>query len=338
MEEISRRGFVRLLGGVLSAGVVPCNFAGCGGGLVRNSDFNPTPQRPLTPVDRFYVNYNFGVPANLPQPSEWRLHLRGLFERPLELGWDDLMRFPAVESDVTLECIGNIPAGGLISSARFTGVRLRDVLAAAQLSAHAFGLQLLGLDGYPVFLPVDAGLAEEALLVHAMNGEPLRAIHGAPLRALFPGRFGMFSIKWLDSITATRQQGTWSALRSLASFVDGQTRTRSQIRAPYLGSVAQVGEETTLSGLAATPGIGIASVEVRVDDEWRQAELTYNQVATRDSRYLWTLWRYRWTPQRAGRHVLAVRAVDNNGGSQMEQAGFPYDSSSIHFVPIVVRG
>src|SRR5947209_7342679 len=78
--------------------------------------------------------------------------------------------------------------------------------------AHALGLCLLGLDGYPVHYPLDAARADEPMLAWALAGEALSPEHGAPVRALFPGRHGMFSPKWLDSLTLTREQPTYDAL------------------------------------------------------------------------------------------------------------------------------
>jgi DMSO/TMAO reductase YedYZ molybdopterin-dependent catalytic subunit len=333
----TRRDFLRLLGVTAGAGLVP-PLTGCGSEpLIIDSTYQPTPERPLTPSGQFYVNCNFGLPSGIPSSRAWRLRCDGLFDRPMTLTRADLDRFASVERELTLECIGNSPGGGLISSARFRGVRLRDVLAAAEPSPHAFGLQFRGVDGYASHLPLTAGLADEALLVYGMNGDPLEDLYGAPVRVLFPGRYGMFSTKWLTTITATRQQSAWSTLRGLAVFVDGTLPVRSRFLSLGEGQGFEQGRMIELTGLALTAGTGVARVEVEAEGIWRPAELTFNHLDDEHSPHLWSLWRYRYTPERAGTQLLRVRALDARGRGQPERAEFPYGNGAVHSVRVVVR-
>lgn len=337
----SRRNFLRLLGGAAGAGLAPLNFLGCGvagGARAVNSPYVPTPERPLTPNDLFYINYNFGLPDVVPAPRAWRLHVNGLVDRPAALSLDALRALGEVTREVTLECIGNRPGGGLISSAAFTGVRLRDVMRHVGLDDRARGLRFLGLDGYPAYLPADVASEEAAMLAWAMNDQPLDAVHGAPARLLLPGRYGMFSVKWLDSVTAARTYYTYGALRGVANFVEGTTRVRSRIDAPWDGRDVALGAPVDVTGLAVTPGLGVARVEVEADGAWHPAELTFNTLQDERGPLLWSLWRFRWTPRAAGPQVLRVRAFDAAGGAQREEGRFPYDGSAIHAVRVVVRG
>jgi DMSO/TMAO reductase YedYZ molybdopterin-dependent catalytic subunit len=343
MRGLSRRESLRLLGGIAGSCALPANFilsAGCAGARIVNSAFRPSPELPLTPPGEFYINSNFGTPE-VPAVTEWRLHVKGLVDNPLtiDLGW--LQQLPAVRRVLTLECIGNIPEGGLISSGEFSGVRLRDVLAEARVSTRAFGVKLMGLDGYPVFLPLSDCLAEEPMLAHSMNGQPLDIEHGAPLRALFPGRYGMFSTKWLDSITLTREQGLWSSFRGVNSVVAGQMNARSRIDYMHNGIGSnrglRVGEEIIVSGLALAGGRGVAAVELQADGQRIPAELSWNRVQEGGNPFLWTLWRARFTPTRQGAQTLSVYATDLFGDSQSDRAEFPYDSGAVHTVRVVVH-
>lgn len=330
---------MRLLGGAAGVGLVPTNFA-CdvaGGARVVSSTFVPTPDEPLTPTAQFYINYNFGLPE-LPVPTAWRLAVRGMVEHELSLSLDDLLAFEQVTREITLECVGNDPGGGLISSGAFTGVPVRAVMERAGLDPHGRGIRFLGLDGYPSYLPVEVARNDDALLVHALNGEPLPVQYGAPVRVLFPGRFGMFSTKWLDSITVARSYHTYGALSGLGSPIDGETRVRSRIDGPRDGRTVTLGETVAITGLAVTPGLGVPRVEVRMGGAWREAELTFNRVGDGRSPFLWTLWRIEWTPREPGLHVLSVRAYDTRGETQSFEADFPYDSSAIHSVRVVVDG
>lgn len=342
-QRATRRGFVKLLGGAVGAGLVPMNFLlGCdpaAGHVVRSSGHRPTPESPLTPVGDWYVNINFGPPEPAPQAATWRLVVQGMVDEALTWRLDQLETLDVVEAEVTLECVGNRPGGGLISSALFTGVRLRDVLAFSGVDRQARGLSVLGLDGYPALLPVAVGEQPEPMLAWAMNGEPLRPDHGAPVRLLVPGRYGMYSVKWLDSITLTRTYGSWGALRGLGNVVAGTKAVMSRVDLPADGRTVALGEPTTVSGLAASDGAGVDRVEVRVGEgPWRPAQLVYNTVSDPRSTHLWTLWRFDWTPEQAGSVRLSVRAFEPDGTTQPERAEFPYDSGAIHAVVVDVRG
>ncbi len=321
--------------GSLLAVELGCDFLG--GAAHIASGFIPTPESPLTPTSDFFMVRNFAEPQ-VPPTADWRLSLRGLVNRRVELRRQDLDAFPRVTREVTLECIGNGPGGGLISSAAFTGVRLRDVLAAADVDGHAHGLHVEGSDGYFSYLPLDAGRTDDALLVHTMNGEPLLPPHGAPVRALFPGKHGMLSVKWLRTLTLTREWGTYGALTSLTNVVEGVTPIRSRIDLPPEEKELILGEPAEVTGLALTAGQGVARVEVEVEGAWREAELTFNTLDDDRSPYLWSLWRLRYTPAAPGPQTLRVRAFDPQGNTQGEEPRFPYDSGVIDAVHVVVRG
>jgi DMSO/TMAO reductase YedYZ molybdopterin-dependent catalytic subunit len=335
----TRRSLVRLLGGVAGTALCPVNFAGCypSAPVSRGSSYVPTPEAPLTPIDDFYVNTNFYTPT---LPSRWRLHVGGLVDEPIALSLDDLRALPQTTREVTLECIGNVPGGDLLSSAPFTGVRLRDVLALAGRSDRARGIQLLGLDGYPAYLPISIADADDGLLAHSLHGEPLPLDHGPPVRALLPGRYGMFSVKWLDSLTLTREYATYGSLAELVNFVDGRVRVRSRIDTLFDGAEVEVGESVQIAGLAVTAGVGVTRVQVDTGDGWRDAPLTFNRLDDERSPFLWSLWSTTWRPSAPGARTVRVRAWDTEGVTQDAEADFPYDSSAIHRlrVRVVARG
>lgn len=337
--ECTRRTVVRLLGGVASAALLPVNFGGCGpegeGPVSIGSTFRPTPEEPLTPTGKFYVNTNFFTPT---VPKQWQLHVRGLVDEPLALGLEQILDLPQVTREVTLECIGNVPNGTLLSSAPFTGVLLRDVIDLAGRSGRARGIQLLGLDGYPAYLPISVTETDDALLVHSIHGEPLPIDHGPPLRALLPGRYGMFSIKWLDSLTLTREYATYGSLGELVNFVDGAARVRSRIDTLRDRTVLTVGETVQIAGLAVTPGLGVSRVEVDTGSGWTEAPLVFNRLDDARSPFLWSLWSTDWTPDTPGEYTVRVRAFDTTGTTQDSEADFPYDSSAIHRLTVRVDG
>lgn len=308
--------------------------AGCGGeggSFTRQSFYRPTPARPLTPTEQFYVYHCCGEPT---VPADWALGVRGLVDRPATLTLADLEALPQVERELTLECVGNSPRGDLISSAAFGGPALRDVLAAAGISARAQAIHLAGLDGYGSIVPRHVIESDVAMVALRMNGAPLPYLHGAPARALFPDRYGMFSTKWLADVIAIRRYAPFGALRGLGRSADGIKEPRSRIDRPP--TQVTLGETVELRGLAVTPGLGVERVEVELDGVWQAAALTFNTLDDDRGPFLWSLWRHEWTPARTGAHVVRVRAFAASGRGQDERSGFPYDGGAVHAVRVDV--
>lgn len=330
---IDRRRAIQLVATSVGAVAAGAGAAGCGegGAYTRQSFYRPTPAAPLTPTEQFYVYHCCGEPD---VPADWSLEVRGLVDRTRRLDLAALEALPQVRREVTLECVGNSPGGTLISSALFEGPALRDVVAVAGLGDRARALHVAGLDGYGAYLPRAALADDVAMVALRMNGEPLPYLHGAPARALFPDRYGMFSVKWLDALVGVRKYAPFGALRGLGRSVDGVKEPRSRIDAPM--SEVAVGEPVEVRGLAVTPGLGVERVEVEVDGTWHAAELTFNTLDDDRGPYLWTLWRHVWTPERVGEHALRVRAFAADGTTQGMRSAFPYDGGAVHAVRVAV--
>jgi hypothetical protein len=212
----------------------------------------------------------------------------------------------------TLECIGNNPPGSAISNAEWTGIRLTDLLDTLDLNVpESTGWIAFECgDGYTGFIPFD----EEALqivLVWQMNGEPLPSSHGAPLRALVPGRYGMKNPKWLSHLifTDTEPTGFWEAFGWSA---EARYRVHSWIHTPGYGTEVDQGA-ITLLGSAFAGAVAISRVELSFDGgaEWTDAEMTYTGPPN-----AWSLWRYQWVPEAPGTYTVVVRATDVDGRVQ----------------------
>ena len=159
----------------------------------------------ITPVDQFFVRCHTYTPEV--KLADWKLEVAGLVERPMAFTMDDLRKLPHFELVSVLECAGNgrtfyephLPGAqwrfGSVGNARWTGVRLRDVLGKAGLKPGATELLLDGADvpvaKMPDFqrtLTVEKGMHPDTMLAWAMNGKPLTAQHGFPLRVIAPTR------------------------------------------------------------------------------------------------------------------------------------------------------
>src|SRR5436190_11687520 len=182
----------------------------------------------VTPNERFYIRCHFPIPKI--NERDWRLKVAGKVARSFEVTMDDLRKMSTQTITVTLECAGNsrvfvVPKVkgvqwelGAVGNAEWTGVRLRDVLQRAGMTNEAREIILEGADnGTIAELPRPAGkinfarslpvkkAMDDVLLVHSMNGQPLTAAHGFPLRAIVPGWYAMASIKWLQRIIVTSE-------------------------------------------------------------------------------------------------------------------------------------
>lgn len=288
----------------------------------------------ITANEEFFVRSHFGVPKVAAAP--FMLTIGGAVERERRFTLDELMRLPIQEEVVTLECAGNLVGWGGVSNARWTGVRISDVLKAAGVRSDAKEIVLVGADGgtereaggievdaYARSIPLGKAMEATTLLVFKMNGEPLPAEHGGPLRALVAGWYGMDSVKWLKQITVARAPfaGFYQARRYYEARRDGDTTTRgslgamrlkSQIARPINEAVLALAP-TTIFGAAWCGDAEVARVEVTINggETWREAKL-----GTERAPLAWRLWSYEWRPAAAGSVVIAARAFDTKGRAQ----------------------
>jgi DMSO/TMAO reductase YedYZ molybdopterin-dependent catalytic subunit len=271
----------------------------------------------ITPNGGFY---RIDTALLVPQlsPDHWRLRVHGLVERELELTFDDLLKRPLIERDLTLSCVSNEVGGDLVGNAIWRGALLADVLRDAGVRPDATQLFSTSVDGFTCGTPVAAVMdGRDALLAIAMNGEPLPLRHGFPVRMVVPGLYGYVSAtKWLVDLKLT----TWDD--DVAYWVprgwarEAPIKTMSRIDVP-LGDTVMAGR-TAVAGVAWAPHRGISAVEVQVDEgTWQRARL--GAVPSIDS---WVQWVYEWDAH-PGDHVLTVRAFDGKGTIQPEEPADP---------------
>ncbi|MGH2655458.1 MAG: molybdopterin-dependent oxidoreductase [Actinomycetota bacterium] len=263
----------------------------------------------------------------------WTLAIRGRVHEPLDLGFADLQsRFTLVEESSVLVCISNPVGGDLVGSSNWTGVRLRDVLAAAGLHGDAVEVVFRCADGYSASLPVSAGLDPSVLVAIGQNGRPLAWEHGFPCRVRAPAFYGVKNAKWVEAVEVLARpyddywtRRGWSELAVV----------RTQSRIDTVGNEPAAGRPTWIAGVAWAGGRGLSRVEVSVDggQSWTPASL-----AAPLSALAWTRWAYRWTPERRGRYRVACRAADGEGRLQDAVARPPHPSgaSGYHTVEVEV--
>lgn len=315
----------------------------------------------------------------------YRLYISGLVGRPLQLSLEDIESMPNSGSTVvaTLQCAGNRRDGmisvkdipgetswslGAIGNAEWTGVPLRDVLAACGVGEGARYVAFESLDEvgneaggdgsnrhFGSSIPLDKALGPEVLLAYGMNGGPLPDEHGGPLRVVVPGYTGARSVKWVSGmeLRETPSENYYQAhdYRLYAPNVGpedarpeegislDEALVNSAICHPQGGAVLKSGPVVVRGYATAGGGRMVSRVDVSSDGgaTWRQARLGEG----RDDQWTWTLWEAE-VELAAGTHELAVRAVDSAANIQPQSAGEiwnhrGYANNSWHRVGVSAR-
>ena len=300
----------------------------------------------VSPPGLHYVLVHYDIPTV--DPQSFRLRVDGAVARPLALDLDDLRGRPQVTQTVTLECAGNGRArltprpvsqpwlDEAVGTARWTGTPLSDVLADAGVADDAVDVVFTGADhgiergveqDYQRALSIAEVRRRDILLVHSMNDQPLPPQHGAPLRLIVPGWYGMAHVKWLVGITVLTEPFTGyqncSAYRITQDADDpGEPVTRILPRAmlippgfPDFQTRTRIVERGVheLAGRAWSGLDPITRVEVSADGgaTWSDAA-----IGPPLDRYAWCAWRWTWSATEPGRHTLCVRATDASGATQ----------------------
>ena len=360
MPEWSRRGFLLRAGGVTVGSLV----AGWFGRTLLESSRAPliggelpgataAPALPagaelsvdgistlLTPNDEFYKVDTALLPPNVNR-DEWRLRVHGMVEREVELDYDELIGLGLFEQYVTIACVSNSIGGDLIGNAKWTGVRLRDVLAMAGVQSGATQLVGRSVDGWTAGMPT-AWIMDperEPMIAIGMNGEPLPRAHGYPARLIVPGLYGYVSAtKWVTELELTTLEAFDGYWVPLGWAKEAPVLTQSRIDVPRHRAHLAAGENVTIAGVAWAMDRGVQAVEIAVDADangdgvWQPATLSMPI-----SNATWVQWQATWQAV-TGEHTISVRTTDANGEVQTAERTRPDPSGARghHTISVVV--
>jgi sulfane dehydrogenase subunit SoxC len=311
----------------------------------------------VTPASHFFIRQHATTPAL--DTRTWRLRVEGnAVERPVELGFDDLLRLPSRSVICFVECAGNgrgffkelmgkVASGtqwrfGGIGVAEWTGVPLGAVLDLARVRRDTprdiLNVLVEGLDSVKVNRPMSLAKAyeDDTLLAYAFNGEPVPPDHGFPVRAIVPGWVGINNIKWVGRIEVRN------------SVIDVPTTTKtyilegpdypskvvlrlqtikSAVALPW-GATLPAGQQR-VRGFAWSPVGRISRVEYSLDRgaTWQPATLREPNIPR-----AWARWDFEWDA-RPGDHVVLTRATDDQGNTQ--PASIPWNAQGYGYnVPV----
>lgn len=302
----------------------------------------------IIPTERFFVRSHFAVPRV--DAATWSLDVGGAVDRPFRLSYDELTRMTARTLTVTFECAGNnrvdlVPrergvlwGSGAVGNAEWTGVSLASLLERAGVRNTAVEVVLEGADEGTVndeprspgpirfarSLPLAKARQADVILAYRMNGGDLTPAHGAPVRVIVPGYYGVASVKWLTRIRVVEQpfQGYYQTFDY--SYWDrsdgapairpiGEMNVKSSIARPGLLETIPAGAPYRIHGAAWTGEGSITRVDISTDGgaTWAAARLLGEAVP-----HAWRLWEFHWQNPQAGSHTIMARATDSRGRVQ----------------------
>jgi DMSO/TMAO reductase YedYZ molybdopterin-dependent catalytic subunit len=305
----------------------------------------------LTPNDQFYVRWHWAVIPTRIEVGKFSLAVRGHVNQPLALSLPEILQLPRVELIAVNQCSGNsrgffqprVPGGewanGAMGNARWTGVRLKDLLDKAGVKSSAVQVRFKGMDepvvsDAPRFmksLDIDHARDGEVMIAYAMNGEQLPLLNGFPLRLVVPGWYATYWVKMINDIEVLDQPDTnyWTKVAYTipdtphASIKPGQTNVhmipinrmvpRSFVTNPAPNSTLKATAPITLRGIAFGGDCGVAQVDVSMDGgrKWRQAQLGKDE-----SKYGFRRWETRLILPSPGDYRFRVRCTNSKGEPQ----------------------
>jgi DMSO/TMAO reductase YedYZ molybdopterin-dependent catalytic subunit len=310
-------------------------------------------QSVFTPNDRFFVRWHWSLIPTEVNIDTFRLVVHGHVNRNLSLSLNDILALPQMELAAVNQCSGNsrgyfqprVPGGqwsnGSMGNARWTGVRLKDVLDRAGVKAGAVQVRFNGMDeatlpDAPDFmksLAIDHARDGEVMLAYAMNGEQLPLLNGFPLRLIVPGWYSTYWVKMLNDIEVLDQPDTnfWTKTAYTipdtpnANIKPGETGVRmvpinrmvprSFITNIKAGDTLPASAPTLARGIAFGGDSGVARVDFSRDGgkNWQQAELGKDE-----GKYSFRQWQIQFNLPDKGDHVLMVRCTSTTGEMQSD--------------------
>ncbi|MBV9479657.1 MAG: sulfite oxidase [Acidobacteria bacterium] len=365
---LSRRDFLRNMAfaGAATASVSACRalyfmdeeeaapyIAGKSGMIVRSSRFLDL-EMPreyvtsfITPLEHFFVRNHMHEPSTLDRAG-WRLRVGGEVEKPLSLSLADLDQLQSHTIVNTLECAGNGRASiephvpgiqwqvGAVGTARFSGVRLADLLTRAGVKPAGQHVMFRGLDEVPGkvppfirSIPIEKARHPDTLVATHMNGVRLFKHHGFPARALIPGWVGAASCKWLAEVKVLDRPFEGNFMNPGYRLPNGSIRPGDSLTLENSHSLTTLAVKSLIvtpreaaklrPGILQVRGVAwageadITGVDVSMDSgaTWQPARLSRDRAP-----YAWRFWKHSLNLRRPGSYTIISRARDSQGRVQ----------------------
>jgi DMSO/TMAO reductase YedYZ molybdopterin-dependent catalytic subunit len=293
----------------------------------------------ITPNDKFFSIAHYDRPVI--DEKAWRLDVAGVVAKPLTLTLNDLKSLPRQEVTSTIECSGNngLPfATSTIGNARWAGASLAKALQTARIKSGAVEVVFYGVDqgeevvrkdtplefkftsNFARSMSIEDAMNPANLLCYEMNGSPLPAANGFPVRLVAPGWYGVANVKWLRRIEVrdTRFLGRFMG-RDYVTIREEQHDGMTVIAETTVGRMllkSAPAKVTLRDGRYRIDGMAwgpkpVSAVEAKIDNgPWMKATLDVSK-----SEFSWRSWHLNWSPT-PGEHTVTSRVIDKAGNIQ----------------------
>ena len=226
----------------------------------------------ITGISPFYTPnatfYRVDTALVVPQvtTAQWQLRIHGMVDKPVTINFDDLMSRPQIQRDITICCVSESVGGSFIGNARYQGTLLASLLREAGVQPGATQIVMRDVQGMAIGVSTEAVLdGRDAMLAVAMNGAPLPAEHGFPVRVVVPGLYGYVSAcKWVVDMELTTYAAYDAYWVKRGWSEEAAVKTESRIDTPKAGTHLAAGQ-VVVAGVAWAMHKGIASVQVGID-------------------------------------------------------------------------
>jgi DMSO/TMAO reductase YedYZ molybdopterin-dependent catalytic subunit len=289
----------------------------------------------ITPEEQFFFVKHYDYPDVA--LASWKLDIGGLVAKPQSLTLDAIRSRPKKDYTVLLECSGNPAAGGLVGNAKWTGTSLGALLKDCGIKSEGTdivffaadsGTEKLGTAEYKMNfardLPLADAMHDDVILAYEANGKPLMKNHGAPLRLVVPGWYGVAWVKYITRIEVydrpyqnrfmARDYVTLRGEKHGEDTIWRETLVgRMNVKSVPARVMKSAAGSLRVEGAAWSDGTPLKSVEVKIDEgPWQPAKLESNG----GNNHTWTFWSYDWTGAQPGDHTVTSRATDAKGAAQ----------------------
>ena len=292
----------------------------------------------ITSTEQLYKVQHYGVPKI--DLSTWKLEVGGLVRKPRRYTLDELRQRRRKTITATLECSGNNASAGFmgaIGNVKWTGTPLASLLQECEPYKRGIEVAFFGADtakdelrkneytaNFSRGLHITDAFRDDLLLCYELNGQPLDTAHGAPLRLVVPGWFGIAWVKWLSRIEVLdRRIMSKFMAREYVTLRSEERGDKTLWRETSIGPMliksipARVlrwkDGRVQIVGAAWSDGTPLARVELKIDDRpWEKVTLD----SRNRSKFCWTFWSCDWLKPEAGEHIIISRATDVEGRTQ----------------------
>ncbi|RZW49473.1 MAG: molybdopterin containing oxidoreductase [Flavobacteriaceae bacterium] len=308
----------------------------------------------ITPNKYMFIRNNGLIPEIL-DARQWKLTIDGeSVKNPTSFNIQELKsKFKQYTYQLTLECGGNgrsefnPPAKGnqwtvgAVSSAEWTGVRLKDVLNdvgiksnAVYVGYHAIDLHLSQDPEKEVIsrgIPMKKAMQDETLIAFKMNGKDIPRAHGFPLRLVAGGYPASASGKWINRLSVRNKVHDGPKMESPSYRVPcdpvapgtqvkdedmciiESMPVKSLITFPKSGAIIKKGNTLKINGHAWAGELEVIKMEYSIDFgvTWQSCKLEKPA-----NRFAWQHFQAEVNFPKTGYYEVWARATDTNGRSQ----------------------